>query len=59
MKRQKFLIGKRHRNFGGVSGEKEKNTGEMPIDLKISRGTLNTKRNKKNKKLHQKKLRRY
>ena len=47
MKRQKFLIRKRHRNLGGVSREKEKNTGKMPNGLKISRGTLNTKRNKK------------
>ena len=38
---------KRHRNFGGVSGEKEKNTGKMLNGFKISRGTLNTKRNKK------------
>ena len=47
MERQKFLIRKRHKNFGGISGEKEKNAGKMPNDLKISRGTLNTKMNKK------------
>ena len=47
MKREKFLIRKRHRNFGEVSGEKKNNTGKMPNGLKISRGTLNTKRSKK------------
>ena len=35
--------------FWEVSGEKEKNTGNMPTDLKISRGSLNTKKNKKKK----------
>ena len=38
---------KRHRNFWGVSGDKEKNTRRMPNGLKFSRGTLNTKRNNK------------
>ena len=38
---------KKHRNFGVVSGEKEKKTGEMPNELEIPRGTLNTKRHKK------------
>ena len=47
MKRQKFLIRKRHRNFELVSGEKEKKTRKMQNGLKISRGTLNTKGNKK------------
>ena len=42
----KFLTRKRHKNFGRVSGEKE-NTRKMSNNLKISRGTLNTKRNKK------------
>ena len=32
--------------FWGVSGEKEENIGKMPNGLKISRRTLNTKRNK-------------
>ena len=45
--RKKFLIRKRNINFGGVSGEKEKNTGKMRNGLIISRGTLNTKRNRK------------
>ena len=40
--------------FGGSIREKEKNTGKMPNDLKISSSTLNIKRNKKNWKLHQK-----
>ena len=47
MKRQKFLIRKKHRNFGLVSGEKEKKTRKMQNGLKNSRGTLFTKRNKK------------
>ena len=38
---------KRHRNFGEVSRERKKNTRKMPNGLKISRGTLNTNRNKK------------
>ena len=46
MKRQKFLIRKRHRNFGEISGEKEKKTGDVLRDLKTSRGTLDTKRKK-------------
>ena len=47
MKQLKFLIRMRQRNFGRVSGEKEKNAGKMPNGLKISRGSLNAKRNKK------------
>ena len=46
MKRQKFKIRQRHRNFGGVSEEKRKNAGKMSNVLKISRGTLNRQRNK-------------
>ena len=46
MKGQKFLIRKRHRNFREASGEKERNTRNMPNGLKISGGTLNTNRNK-------------
>ena len=45
--RTKFLTRKRHKNFGGVSGEKEKNTGKMSNGLQISGGALNTKRNKR------------
>ena len=37
---------KRHINFEGASGQKEKNTKKMPNGLKISR-TLNTKRSRK------------
>ena len=59
MKRQKFLVIERDRNFGGVFGEKEKNTGKMLNGLKISRGTLNIKRNKKKWKLHRKRIKRY
>ena len=47
MKRKKFLIRKRQKNFREVSGEKEKKTGKIPNGLKISRGTLNTKKHKK------------
>ena len=47
IKRHKFLIRKKHRNFRRVFGGK-KNTGKILNGLKISRGTLNTKRNKKN-----------
>ena len=47
MKRQKFLIRKKHRKFRGVSGEKKKNTRKMPNGLKTSRGTLNREKNKK------------
>ena len=50
---------KRCRNIEGISGEKEKNTGKIPNGLKISRGTLSTKSNKKTYKLHQKRLRKY
>ena len=32
--RQKFLIRKRHTSFGGVSVEKENNTGKLPNGLK-------------------------
>ena len=56
MKQQKFLIKKRHKNFGGISEEKVKNIRKMQNDFKISRGTWNTKRNKKKQKLHQKRL---
>ena len=59
MKRKKFLIRKRHMNFGRVSGEKEKNARKIPNGLKISRGNLNTIRNKRKYKLYQKRLRRY
>ena len=38
MKQQKLLMRKRYKNFWGVSGEKEKNTGNMRNGLKISRG---------------------
>ena len=46
MTQQKFRIRKRYRNFWGVSGEKENNNRKIPNGLKISRGTLNTKRKK-------------
>ena len=48
IKRHKFLIRKKHRNFRGLFGEKKKNTGKILNGLEVSRGTLNTKRNKKN-----------
>ena len=37
----------RERNFGSVSGEKEKNIRKMSNNLKISRRTLNRKKNNK------------